>query len=411
MAGGAATIMPTSSTTPATTPTARPPVLFIGRDLAGGGAERVQLQLTQALRDHFQVTVYYMTGEGPLAALIPPGVEVVYGRIGKKFSPAQNLQSLRDLLRLARSSALLFGMQDTTPVYLSSVLGKVMRRPTVGWIHNTWSRKKTEVPRVHGLLVRLLYPLVDRFVAVSGGAARSLAAEVPGVGDRIEVVFNPIDRALLLEQAQAPIPPEHEAMFAGTTFIGIGRLETVKGFDLLIEAFSRLPAGGHRLVIVGDGSQAAELRALAQRLGVADRVHFTGFVRNPYPYLNRADVFVLSSHFEGLPTVLVEALLLQKPAIATDCESGPREILDGGRHGWLVPTGSADGLHAAMQRYLEHPEELQTRARMNAEGHDRFEPGLVAARFSEVFRSVMGQGARPGMSGTSGDARAGSSVQ
>lgn len=399
--------MTTSSTRPPGSSLPLPRVLFIGRDLAGGGAERVQLQLTQAIRKHVQVTVYYMTGEGPLATLIPPGVEVVYGRIGKRFSPAENLRSLLDLVRLARRSALLFGMQDTTPVYLSSVLGRVTRRPTVGWIHNTWSRKKAEVPRVHGLLVRLLYPLVDRFVAVSGGAARSLAAEVPGVGDRIEVVFNPIDRASLLEQAQTPIPPEHEAMFAGTTFIGIGRLETVKGFDVLIEAYSRLPAGDHNLVIVGDGSQAAELRTLAQRLGVADRVHFTGFVTNPYPYLHRADVFVLSSHFEGLPTVLVEALLLQKPAIATDCESGPREILDGGRHGWLVPVGRADDLHAAMQRYLENPEDLQTRAGMNQEAHDRFDPGVVAARFSEVFRSVMSRNAQQRRSG---DTRAGSGV-
>lgn len=364
-------------------------VLCIGRSLAGGGAERVQIELIQELKRTTPLTVFYMDSEGPLREFLPADVRVIEGTIGKRFGPRANVRSLLTLLRLARQCDVIFGMQETTPLYLAVVLGLLTRTPRVGWIHATWSRQKVEVPRVHTQLVRLFYPLIHRFVAVSAGTAQSLVTELPLLRRRITVIFNPLNRDKVLSRAQEPLPLPDQPMFSGTTFVTLGRLEPVKGHDLLIDAFSRLePRPGLQLVIVGEGSQRDELLQRIHTLGVADRVHLVGFRTNPYPYLQQASAFVLSSRFEGLPTVLVEALLLQKPIIATDCESGPREILENGRYGWLIPPDDVEALYEAMTSFLNEPLELQARVAQGATSVERFAPPHIAQQFQAVFDEV-----------------------
>jgi len=124
----------------------------------------------------------------------------------------------------------------------------------------------------------------------------------------------------------------------------------------LIRAFARVRAHKDcRLVILGEGRLRPELEELAQNLGIADRVAFPGFVNNPYAYMARASLFVLSSAWEGSPNVLTEAVALGRPVVATDCPSGPRELLQDGRYGPLVPVGDADKLAEAMLETLQHP--------------------------------------------------------
>ena len=110
-----------------------------------------------------------------------------------------------------------------------------------------------------------------------------------------------------------------------------------------------------KLMIVGGGPLEADLRRLTGSLGLIDDVIFTGFQADPWPYYASADLFVLSSNYEGYPLVVVEAMRSGLPVVATDCESGPREILDGGRFGRLVAVGDEQALAEAMQAELEHP--------------------------------------------------------
>ena len=135
--------------------------------------------------------------------------------------------------------------------------------------------------------------------------------------------------------------------------LGVGRLTAQKAFSVLIEAFAQVrksqPA---RLLILGEGEERPMLEALIGQLGLEQDVNLPGFVSNPYPYMARAAVFVLSSRWEGLPTVLVEAMALRTPVIATDCPSGPREILRGGQYGPLVPVGDPCALALAIQNSL-----------------------------------------------------------
>jgi glycosyltransferase involved in cell wall biosynthesis len=135
--------------------------------------------------------------------------------------------------------------------------------------------------------------------------------------------------------------------------LGVGRLVAQKAFDVLIEAFAHVrrsqPA---RLLILGEGEERPMLEALVRQLGLEGDIELPGFVANPYPYMAHAELFVLSSRWEGLPTVLVEAMFLRTPVIATDCPSGPREILRNGLYGQLVPVGDPDAVALAIQNSL-----------------------------------------------------------
>jgi glycosyltransferase involved in cell wall biosynthesis len=127
-----------------------------------------------------------------------------------------------------------------------------------------------------------------------------------------------------------------------------------KDFPTLIEAFRLLrDKAMARLIILGEGEERGQLEALIMASGLSADVDLHGFVENPYAYLSRADAFVLSSRWEGLPTVLIEALACGCPVVATDCPSGPREILEGGLYGTLVPVGDAAALCAAMYQVLK----------------------------------------------------------
>lgn len=166
----------------------------------------------------------------------------------------------------------------------------------------------------------------------------------------------------LAELAAAPPPHPWLAQCDGPpVVVAAGRLDGQKNFTLLLEAFARMrlkrPA---KLLIFGEGSKRPQLEARTQALGIDADVALPGFIKNPFSAFSRAALFVLSSDQEGLPGVLIEALACGCPVVATDCPSGPSEILDGGRFGELVPVGDADALAAAMARTLDCPLPAQT---------------------------------------------------
>jgi glycosyltransferase involved in cell wall biosynthesis len=172
--------------------------------------------------------------------------------------------------------------------------------------------------------------------------------------ERIAVVPNPTVTERLYHLASAP--PEHPWLTDDDVpvIMGIGGLRRQKDFGTLIRAFASLHQRRPcRLIILGSGRQLARLQRLAQRLGVAEDVDLPGFTANPYAYLSRASLFVLSSLWEGLPNVLIEALALGTPVVATDCPGGAHEILEGGRYGPLVKPGDYGAMSAAMGAVLK----------------------------------------------------------
>jgi glycosyltransferase involved in cell wall biosynthesis len=227
-------------------------------------------------------------------------------------------------------------------------------------VHNTMSQSGREQgaagARVWAGLMRTFYPWAAEIVAVSEGAATDLARTTGLPRERVRVVYNPVITSALLSRAARA--SEHPWLAPGQppVVLGVGRLTSQKNFALLLHAFATVRrARETRLLILGEGEQRSELEALAVRLGIADDVALPGFRDDAAACMAGAAVFVLSSAWEGLPTVLIEALAVGTRVVSTDCPSGPREILQDGRLGALVPVGDADALARALLRTLEQP--------------------------------------------------------
>jgi glycosyltransferase involved in cell wall biosynthesis len=206
------------------------------------------------------------------------------------------------------------------------------------------------------LSMRHLYGSADSILMPSAGAADDFAAFTGIERGRIKVVPSPVISEQLFELAAAPV--EHPWLAAKTVpvVLGVGELCGRKDFETLLRAFAQLrQSTAARLIILGRGKRRARLLQLAGELGVAADVDLPGFEANPYRFMARADLFALSSRWEGMPVVLIEALALGRPIVATDCPSGPRELLDHGRLGRLVPVGDDRGFALAMHEALAKP--------------------------------------------------------
>ena len=204
--------------------------------------------------------------------------------------------------------------------------------------------------------VRHFYPWADACVGVADDVADDLTTIARLPRERVTTIYNPVVNADMLEKARTPFCHDWFRSDAPPVILGVGRLDRAhKDFSTLLRAFAHIRAERHiRLMLLGEGPDRVELEKLIETLGVAADVAMPGFVANPYPYFVRAAVFVLSSAFEGLPTVLIEALACGCPVVSTDCPSGPAEILDGGAYGPLVPVGDDVALARAICDTLDH---------------------------------------------------------
>jgi len=253
--------------------------------------------------------------------------------------------------------------------------------------------------------IRAEYRLLDGITAVSDAVADDLRRHF-GISDvPLRVLPNPIVPSNLAARAAAPCPHPWLAMMAASdleleprqgsapppVILAIGGLRKVKDFSTLLRAFARLPTAlNARLLVLGEGKERPRLTALAKRLGVADRVDLHGFVEDPFPYLARAQLLVLSSRREGLSNVLVEAMAMGTPVAATDCPGGVPGLLAQGDLGPLTPVGDARALAASMAHLLQSPTDAQS-LRRAAEPY-----GLLTAsrRYLEFFQQILAGGVR-----------------
>ena len=217
--------------------------------------------------------------------------------------------------------------------------------------------------------------MADAIVAVSDGVADRLAQATGLPRGSIRTVYNPVVGPELPTLAAEPVGHPWFRHGGPPVVLGAGRLVEQKDFPTLLRAFALVRrARPARLVILGDGPAGAceGLRAIAAALGCAEDLDLPGFVANPFAYMARAAAFALSSLHEGLPGVLIQALACGCPVVSTDCPSGPREILDGGRYGRLVPVGDHEALARAILACLDDPSGREERvARAAAFGLER----------------------------------------
>ncbi|HIK27001.1 MAG: glycosyltransferase [Oscillatoriaceae bacterium SKW80] len=332
-------------------------VAFFLTALVGGGAEKIMLYLARGLVEQgIAVDLVLAKAVGPYLSEIPAGVELV------------DLKSKRLLLCLPKfvqylkqkqPAALLSAVGDANflAVWAKRLAG-VPTRAVVS-VHNTLSREAKNATqfkrRIEPYMARLFYPWADAIVTVSKGAAEDLARLGFSL-EKVETVYNPVITPEFFAKVAQPV--EHPWFLPGEppVILGVGRLEVQKDFPTLIRGFALVRQQRPvRLMILGEGSARSALEGLVRELGLEADVALPGFVANPYAYMARSAVFVLSSLFEGLPTVLIEAMAAGVPVVSTNCESGPSEILENGRYGELVPVGDSQALAEAIARALVSP--------------------------------------------------------
>lgn len=323
--------------------------------LFGGGAERVMVNLARGLVDRgYPVDLVLVRATGPYVQDVPAAVRVVtLARRGV----ARSIPALAGYLRRERPASLLATLNHANVAAIVAARFAGTGARIVVRQSNTLGRGSpgSVSGQLLPWLVRRTYRYADAVVSVSAGVGDDLVAHgIPRA--LVRTIPNPVVTPEVLAGArQRPSHPWF-AEVGRPVIVGCGRLIAQKDFATLIRAFARVretvPA---RLMILGEGPDRDALTQLVAELGLTGDVLLPGFVDAPYGHFAAARLFVLSSAWEGLPGALIQALACGTPAVATDCPSGPREILQGGRFGPLVPVGDVAALAQAMVSCLQAP--------------------------------------------------------
>jgi glycosyltransferase involved in cell wall biosynthesis len=323
-----------------------------------GGVERMILNLCEGLAARgCRVDLLQVKAHSQHLGQLPSMVHV------RKLNAEHTLSSLPALVRYLKTEhpdallaaknranqvAVLAKKASGVPTRVVVRMGTTVSAALAG--KNRWRKLFWYLP------MRLIYPNADAVVAVSQGVARDMARITGLPASDIQIIPNPVITPRIFRLARVPVPHTWLVKGGEPVIVGIGRLTRQKDFPTLIRALAgvrrKLPC---RLIILGEGKDRGSLEHLAKRLSLSEQIAMPGFVENPYAYLKRAALFVLSSAWEGSPNALTEALALGVPVVATDCPSGPREILKDGAIGRLVPVGDPDALAAAMLATLSAP--------------------------------------------------------
>ncbi|MDN5335086.1 MAG: hypothetical protein PWR02_112 [Synergistales bacterium] len=325
--------------------------------LGGGGAERVMANLAKGFCDQGSEVNLVLTRSGPRQYEIANGVQLIDISAPRIYAALPGI--IRYLKRAQPDIILSAGAPVNVIVLLAWRLARsralIVVSEHTSQIEATKNAQDWRI-RVLPAFIRRTYPWAAAIVAVSKGAADDLVQIASVPKQKLHVIYNPVVSQELLVKSEQPLNHSWFSEDQPPVILGVGRLSTVKDFPTLIRAFALLrkkrPA---RLVILGEGKDRPKLEALVRELGLEEDVALPGFVDNPCRYMKRAAVFVLSSRWEALPTVLIEAMACGCPVVSTDCPSGPAEILEKGKWGRLVPVQAPEALAEAILETLRRP--------------------------------------------------------
>jgi len=375
--------------------------IFI-KSLKGGGAERSTVNLANALAaSGVDVDLLVVDEKGVFHDLVSDKVNLIRLRqasfvqtmrslwrypmdllyllrlivIPSSPKPAAAVPALADYLRKTRPRALLTALDyGNIAAVVARTVSDVDTRIVIGQRNQLsegyTGRAKWRQKHISPTL-RYFFERADAIVSVSKGVSKDLGEALKLPDHQLHAVYNAVYNSTLEEQSLEEMQHVWFNNKEIPVIIAVGKLKPQKDFETLIKAFAlvrtKLKA---RLIILGEGPVLSDLNLLVEKLNIADHVIFEGFVQNPFKYMRNADLFVLSSKYEGLPGVLVQALACGCPVVSTDCPSGPREILENGKYGPLVPVADANALATAIiaQLQIRHDRDyLQIRGRSFSE--------------------------------------------
>lgn len=332
-------------------------IAFYIADLSGGGAERVFVNLANqiSLLGH-NVTLLVNNKTGPY-------LQDLSKRISLKElnanTPKKSVFELRNYIIKMEPDAIYSTLTNCNlSVIFANLLSGFKTKVIVREANSFFSsRRHLSSSRIFYERIRtsLFYRLASFVVVNSEGSKSELQNALRLERGDIKIIYNSVDIEKIVHLSKSEIGDDIVGFLNRSPFLlASGRLEVNKGFDLLISAFDQVKNKKYKLVILGEGSHRKKLREQIDSLNLSDRVMLAGFRKNPYPVIREANLFVLSSRFEGMPNVLIEALILNKQIVATDCPSGPKELLKNGKLGKLVPSENVEKLKDAIEVELDN---------------------------------------------------------
>lgn len=384
-------------------------VLLLLGSWVGGGAERVAIHvLNQLDPDRFEVKLgllrppsAYLDELDMSRVLVAPEGERHFRYDGPNrqiFTPAKLLSgamygplAFRRMVQAEQPDVVMSFLKGTAILTWLALAGLKQRPP---WIaregNNVMAVANEESPndtvkRLSLWLTRRAYRRADRVLANSSDMAAGLVQLLGVEPARMRMINNPIDLAHIEASAAEPVPGAPNRPYILTA----GRLENQKAHEVLIRAFAESGAWrSHALVILGKGTRLGELHRLAAQLGVGEYVRFIGFVCNPYAWMARSDLFVLPSRWEGFPNVAAEALAAGAPLLMTDCSFGPRDVIEPGVSGELVPVDDIPAMAAAIAALIGDPARREAMRKAGRARVWRFERDTMLAHYAALFEEM-----------------------
>ncbi len=367
--------------------------IFFLSNFGGGGAEMHTLRLLQSFdRQQIQPMLAVARGGGSYESRLPSDVPLIafHSRTRSAVrAVAGSVLALRRLIRREQPDVVC-GVMDLSVLAVLAATAGLGSRPRVVGMIQVAPREAARNDRLGPLIlsgIRHTYQWADGFVALSEGVRQDLIELNGSLHDRIRVIPNAILDDFLRSGSRVPVTRPQDRK----VIVACGRLLPQKGFPYLLRAFAQihlqLPA---ELWILGEGPDLAALEEEARTLGITERVRFLGFQDNPFAIMAAADLFVLSSLFEGFGNVVVEAMACGTPVVASDCPHGPSEIIKDGVNGLLVPVANSRALAEAMLRVLTQPELHASLKRHGLARAQDYRADTVAARYAQALQEITG---------------------
>jgi glycosyltransferase involved in cell wall biosynthesis len=331
--------------------------IFISFSGEGGVERMVSNLIKEFVRQGYSIDLLLIKARGEHLKHLPKEVNII--KLGSDHT-AFTLWPLIRYLRQHKPEAMLVAKHRAIMIALFAKILAGVNTRIVGRLGTNLSQALEGKSAVRKWFwhfqMRRLYPKAEKIIPVSEGVLSDVA-NITGLGaDKLRVIHNPVITTEMSVLANEPIDHPWFTDKQSPIIIGAGRFTRQKDFITLIKAFAQVRQHKPcRLVLLGAGNLQAQYEQLADELGVRNDISMPGFMHNPYPYMKQADLFVLSSAWEGSPNVLSEALAMGTPVVATDCPSGPREVLQGGKIAPLVEVGDDKNMAEAMLEVLNDP--------------------------------------------------------
>ncbi len=372
-------------------------LIFLIPSLAGGGAERVAATLLPFLARHFDLTLvllenrrssYPVPTEMPVVALSRP----LNSHTAHVIRIPYHVSALARLIRKHRAKVVLSFIEQANIINIlaSNIAG---HRAVISQRINP--RQQYESKGLLGKVISQtsarLYPKAARIIAVSNGIKEIIVSDYKLDAPRIAVIPNPVDIASVAKRSKK----EPSVVLPGNYLLHVGRLNVnQKAHDALLNAFEKLHSfhPDLKLIIVGKGPDKEQIEAMVKNLDFADSVILAGWQDNVYPFMARAKALVLCSRYEGWPNVLVEAMACGCPVVATDCPTGPREILGDSKYGLLVPVDDPEALAHSVEKLLTDEScriHFQAQSRKRAQDFDLEQIGPKYVRLLQSIAETM----------------------